>query len=72
MCSNTEDNNEGVVKCEKCNNPMITMSGTLYLVADDEPYKNGVFEEAEINEVDVWCNALYCAECQKTIITHTE
>lgn len=53
------------MKCEKCKTRLITMSGYLFLEADQEPYESGKIEQAHIKEAQVYIVCLYCSTCKK-------
>lgn len=50
-------------KCEKCDNRTALITGNLYYEPDDEPYKNGIEEQAKVESGDCWIGAYKCDEC---------
>ena len=42
-------------KCEKCGCRTALITGIFYYEPDDEPYNNGVTEEAKVEGGEGWC-----------------
>jgi hypothetical protein len=51
-------------KCEKCGGRTALVTGTFYYDADDEPYNNGVEEDAKVESGDCWVGGFKCDDCE--------
>ena len=55
--------NEKCEKCEKCGNITALITGGFVYEPDDEPFKNGVKEDAHIDGVNASVVAQKCIKC---------
>lgn len=62
------------MKCPKCKKTAMTMSGSVYLTPDREPYQSGVIEppRTDITELERYIGAIYCENCDEIIKTFNE
>lgn len=49
--------------CNKCGGRTALITGQFYYDADDEPYNNGIIEDAEIESGDCWVGGYKCDNC---------
>lgn len=50
-------------KCSKCGEKTVLMSGLVQANADQEPYEEGIIEDAEVSECEVYVSFQFCVSC---------
>ena len=60
--------------CQKCGKPVMLMSGTIYLIPDDEPYESGTYEDSKtgVTDIEKHIIAHYCENCDEIVDTYNE
>lgn len=50
-------------KCKKCGGRTALVAGSFSYSADQEPYMNGIIEQAKVEYGDIYLHALQCDDC---------